>query len=98
MIVMWHKFEYLEGDKLNVINSYMISIGDDKDNTGMAKTVGLPVSLAAKLVLDKNILLTGIQIPVTREIYAPILAGLQPYGIEIKEENPREIKMPDRTL
>ncbi len=98
MVVMWHKFEYFEGDKLNVINAYMIATGEDADNTGMAKTVGLPVGIAAKLILENRIMLKGVQIPVKEEIYKPILEGLKTSGIEVKEENPREIKMPDNNL
>ena len=98
MVVMWHKFEFIEEDKLKVINAYMIAKGQDAENTGMAKTVGLPVGMAAKLVLENRINLKGIQIPVKEEIYKPILEGLKTSGIEVKEEKPREIKMPDSNL
>jgi len=98
MVVMWHKFEYFEDDQLKVINAYMIATGEDADNTGMAKTVGLPVGMAAKLILENRIMLKGVQIPINEEIYKPILEGLKTSGIEVKEENPREIKMPDNNL
>jgi len=98
MVVMWHKFEYFEKDKLNVINAYMIATGEDADNTGMAKTVGLPVGIATKLILENKISLKGIQIPVKKEIYHPILKELKTLGIEVIEEKPREIKMPDNNL
>ncbi len=98
MVVMWHKFEYFEKDKLNVINAYMLAKGEDADNTGMAKTVGLPVGIATKLILENKISLKGIQIPVKREIYDPILEELKTLGIEVIEEKPREIKMPDSNL
>jgi saccharopine dehydrogenase (NADP+, L-glutamate forming) len=98
MVVMWHKFEYFEKDKLNVINAYMIATGEDVDNTGMAKTVGLPVGIATKLILENKISLKGIQIPVKKEIYNPILEELKTLGIEVIEEKPREIKMPDNNL
>jgi saccharopine dehydrogenase (NADP+, L-glutamate forming) len=98
MVVMWHKFEYFEGDKLKVINAYMIATGEDADNTGMAKTVGLPVGIATKLILENKITLKGIQIPVKKEIYSPILKELKTLGIEVIEEKPREIKIPDNNL
>jgi saccharopine dehydrogenase (NADP+, L-glutamate forming) len=98
MVVMWHKFEYFEKDKLNVINAYMIAKGEDVDHTGMAKTVGLPVGIATKLILENKISLKGIQIPVKKEIYGPILEELKALGIEVIEEKPREIKMPDNNL
>jgi saccharopine dehydrogenase (NADP+, L-glutamate forming) len=98
MVVMWHKFEYFEEDILKVINAYMIAKGEDAENTGMAKTVGLPVGIATRLILESKINLTGIQIPVKKEIYKPILKELKTLGIEVIEEKPREIKMPDKNL
>ena len=98
MVVMWHKFEYFEEEKLKVINSYLVSVGEDKDRTGMAKTVGLPVGIAAKLILENKIHTKGVQIPIKSEIYDPILRELRACGIEVKEETPREIKMPDSNL
>ena len=98
MVVMWHKFEYFEDEKLKVINSYLISTGEDEDRTGMAKTVGLPLGIAAKLILDKKISSKGVQIPTIKAFYEPILKELKLCGIEVSEENPREIKMPDSNL
>jgi saccharopine dehydrogenase (NADP+, L-glutamate forming) len=98
LIVMWHKFEYFENNDLKVINSYMIAEGEDKHNTGMAKTVGLPIGIAAKLILQNKIKAKGVQIPIKPEIYAPILAELKICGIEVREESPRSIKMPDSNL
>jgi hypothetical protein len=76
----------------------MIATGEDADNTGMAKTVGLPVGIATKLILENKITLKGIQIPVKKEIYSPILKELKTLGIEVIEEKPREIKIPDNNL
>jgi saccharopine dehydrogenase (NADP+, L-glutamate forming) len=98
MIVMWHKFEYFEKETLKVINSYMIATGEDAENTGMAKTVGMPVGIAAKLILNNKIKSTGIHIPIKQEIYNPILKELKSSGIEVIEEIPRAIKMPDNSL
>jgi len=98
MIVMWHKFEYFEKDMLKVVNSYMISKGEDMNNTGMAKTVGLPVGIAAKLIINKKIHVKGVQIPIIKELYIPILKELKACGIDVKEESPKEIKMPDSKL
>ena len=98
MVVMWHKFEYFEEEVLKVINAYMIATGEDSENTGMAKTVGLPVGIATKLILENKINLKGVQIPVKKEIYNPILNELKTLGIEVIEEKPREIKIPDNSL
>lgn len=86
MIVMWHKFEYLENGVPREINSTLIAEGDDPVNTAMSKTVGLPIGIAAKLILNGKISLTGVQIPIKPEIYEPILEELEELGFVMKEE------------
>jgi saccharopine dehydrogenase-like NADP-dependent oxidoreductase len=97
-IVMWHKFEYYEGQQLKVINSYLVTEGENHLKTAMAKTVGLPVGIAARLILKGEIGLKGIHIPTRKEIYDPILQELKILGVEILEELPRLIKMPGKNL
>ena len=85
MIVMYHKFGYeLEGEK-HQIDSKMVAIGDDQDFTAMAKTVGLPVAIAALRILNKEIKTPGVQLPLHKEVYAPILKELQEFGIHFTE-------------
>ena len=98
MIVMWHKFEYFEGNKLMGMHSHFVARGEDREHTAMAKTVGLPVGIAAKLILNKRITLNGIHIPIKKEIYNPILAELEDLGVKIVEKEPTEIKMPGKNL
>ena len=52
----------------------------------MAKNVGLPVAIAVKLILNKTIKLKGVQIPTSKEIYAPVLNELAKNGINFIEE------------
>lgn len=81
MIVMQHKFEY-ELNKISYrLTSSMVLIGSDDIKTAMAKTVGLPVFFAAKLILEGNTTLKGIKIPVHKELYSPILKSLENEGI-----------------
>lgn len=86
MIVMWHKFEYLEQGEKREINSTLVAQGDDSLNTAMSKTVGLPIGIAAKLILQDKIQLSGVHIPIKPEIYEPILEELGELGFEMKEE------------
>lgn len=86
MIVMWHKFEYMEGDKRREIHSTLVAVGDDSTNTAMSKTVGLPVGIAAKMILQGKIKETGVQIPIKRTIYEPILKELEELGFEMTEK------------
>ena len=85
MIVMYHKFGYeLDGKKYQ-IDSKMVAIGDDQDYTAMAKTVGLPVAIAALRILNKEITTPGVQLPLNKEVYEPILKELQEFGIHFTE-------------
>lgn len=85
MIVMYHKFGYeLNGEKKQ-IDATMVLIGDDQTKTAMAKTVGLPVAIAALAILNKKITTPGVQIPITKEVYKPILEELESHGIIFKE-------------
>ncbi|MEX0273840.1 MAG: saccharopine dehydrogenase family protein [Flavobacteriaceae bacterium] len=85
MIVMYHKFGYeLNGKKMQ-IDSHMVALGKNRTHTAMAKTVGLPVAMAALGILNKKITAPGVQIPIKPEVYNPILKELQQYGIVFKE-------------
>ena len=82
MIVMYHKFGYeLNGEK-HQIDSTMVTIGEDQTYTAMAKTVGLPVVIAALAILNGKITTPGVQIPITAEVYEPILKELEAYDIK----------------
>ncbi|MDN5212467.1 saccharopine dehydrogenase C-terminal domain-containing protein [Fulvivirgaceae bacterium BMA12] len=86
MIVMWHKFDFMDGDQLRKIHSYMVAKGMNSEDTAMAKTVGLPLGIAAELILNNKISVTGIKIPTTKEIYDPILKVLEEEGIKVVEK------------
>lgn len=86
MIVMMHKFGYEYQGEKRQINSYMQVIGDDQTYTAMAKTVGLPVAIATLKILNNEIKTPGVQLPITKEVYEPILKELESYGITFKEE------------
>jgi saccharopine dehydrogenase-like NADP-dependent oxidoreductase len=87
MIVMQHMLEYELNGKHEKLNSSLAVKGDDQMNTAMAKTVGLPLGMAAKLILQGKINMKGVQIPVTKEIYEPVLNELAGMGIEFKTIN-----------
>jgi saccharopine dehydrogenase (NADP+, L-glutamate forming) len=90
MIVMQHKFEYeIDGKKYEKVSS-IVSYGEDESITAMAKTVGLPLGIAVKNILNGNINLRGVQVPTQKEIYQPILEELTKHNISITEEE-REI-------
>ena len=90
LIVMWHKFDYLESGVARQIQAHMIVEGEDQTNTAMSKTVGLPLGVAAKNVLNRKINMPGVHIPTQKDIYEPILAELNEMGFEFSE---REIDL-----
>lgn len=86
MIVMYHKFGYEIDGKQYQIDSHMALIGEDQTHTAMAKTVGLPVAIAALKILNEKITTPGVQLPMAKEVYEPILKELEEHGIIFKEE------------
>ncbi len=85
MIVMWHKFDYKAGDRKKQIQAHMVVTGDDEVNTAMSKSVGFPLAIAAKLILENKITLPGVHIPTEKEIYEPVLNELESMGFEFSE-------------
>lgn len=85
MIVMYHKFGYEIKGKKKQIDSNMVNIGDDQIYTAMAKTVGLPVAIATLKILNGEITKPGVQLPITKEVYEPILKELEEFGIVFNE-------------
>ena len=52
----------------------------------MAATVGLPVAIVALMILNKKLTTPGVQRPINKEVYTPILKELEEHGIHFKEE------------
>ena len=85
MIVMYHKIGYEINGEQKQIDSTMVCLGDDQTYTAMAKTVGLPVAIATLKILNSEIQTTGVQLPISKEVYLPILEELEKYGVVFKE-------------
>ncbi len=88
MIVMYHKFGYTMPNIAETlqIDATMVCIGDDALHTGMAKTVGLPVGIITLKILNGEIKTPGVQMPLTKEVYEPVLKELETFGIIFKEK------------
>jgi saccharopine dehydrogenase-like NADP-dependent oxidoreductase len=85
MIVMQHLFGYeIDGEKKQIESSLTV-IGENQTYTAMAKTVGLPVGIATLKILKGEIKTPGVQIPISKEVYEPILKELEDYGITFDE-------------
>ncbi|HNQ12321.1 MAG TPA: saccharopine dehydrogenase C-terminal domain-containing protein [Bacteroidia bacterium] len=86
LIVMLHQFEYHIGDKKYQTSSSLVIKGENAEDTAMAKTVGLPLAIACKLLIKGELKHSrGVCIPVTREIYVPVLNELEEIGISFSE-------------
>jgi len=87
MIIMQHEFKYTTADNEDkMIVSAMAYIGENQENTAMAVTVGLPLAITTKLLLTGKIDLTGVNLPVHKQIYEPVLEELREYGITFEEK------------
>ena len=85
LIVMWHRFVFEQGGKQREIQASLVARGEDAVHTAMAKTVGLPLGIAARLLLQGKLKSTGVVIPVHAEFYTPVLQELKTLGIELTE-------------
>jgi len=86
MLVMYHKFGYELNGKKHQIEATMVTLGEDQTYTAMAKTVGLPVAIATLAILNGKIKTPGVQMPITKEVYEPILKELSNFGITFNEK------------
>jgi len=85
MVIMQHEFEYNLAGKKHLKTATLVMKGENRQDTAMAKTVGLPMGILAKLVLLGKIPLTGVHIPVMKEVYEPVLEELTNYGVVFEE-------------
>lgn len=86
LIVMWHRFVYEVNGQRKEIHASLTAIGEDANFTAMSKTVGLPLGIAARLLLEDKIKARGVCIPVLSEIYEPVLHELATLGIGLTEQ------------
>jgi len=86
MIVMYHKFGFEINGEKRQIESNMVVLGEDQSFTAMAKTVGLPVAIATLSILNGQIKSPGVQLPISKEVYDPILKELENYKLLFHEK------------
>jgi saccharopine dehydrogenase-like NADP-dependent oxidoreductase len=85
IIVMLHEIGYEAGGQRSEVRSSLVVKGENSLRTAMAKTVGLPLGIAAKLILNGEIKLSGLHIPTAKEIYEPVLKELEQHEIKFHE-------------
>lgn len=85
MIVMLHEMDYVLNGKKQRLTSTMICKGNDAEDTAIAQTVGLPLGMMTKLVATGAFTNKGVNIPLMKEVYEPLLLELKEYGIGFNE-------------
>ncbi len=87
MLILRHRFEVENADQsTQTITSTLIDYGIPNGDSSMARTVSLPLAVGITLMAENKIDLTGVQIPIVKELYQPVLAGIEALGIKMVEE------------
>ena len=86
LVVMQHEARFEKGGEEKTLTSTLVLEGDNQRLSAMAKTVGMPMALAAHQLMDgNNDFPKGVHIPNRPAIYQPILEGLEAFDIVFKE-------------
>ena len=86
MIVMQHQVKYsTEENQIKEHRTSMVVTGDSKKLTAMSKTVGWPLAIVAKLILNRTIKDCGVKVPVTPQYYRPVIGELETLGVKFIE-------------
>ena len=83
---MWHKIAYTKNGVQKNVESSLECEGKDRQHTAMAMTVGLPLAMACKLILEGKIEKRGCLLPISSDFYLPILEELEEFGIQFIEK------------
>lgn len=87
MIVMHHEFIAEYSNKKEYITSTLLEFGIPNGDSAISRTVALPAAIAVKMISNNKIKLTGVHIPVSPDIYNPILNELEEIGIKFSEKS-----------
>ncbi|PCJ45999.1 MAG: saccharopine dehydrogenase [Gammaproteobacteria bacterium] len=86
MVVLQHQFRSTNAQGIPELReSTLILEGDVAGYSAMAKTVGTPAAIAADLIVTGVIEDKGVILPMTENIYTPLLKALAEEGIILKE-------------
>jgi len=86
MVILVHEFVAAYPDRRESITSTLIDFGLPGGDTSMSRLVGLPAAIGTRLILEGEITLTGVHIPVLPEIYEPVLGELEQLGVACVEK------------
>ncbi len=86
LVVMHHEITYSVGKNVFASDASLVLKGVSDTMTAMAKTVGLPLGIAAELITKNKLNLEGLFIPTIQAIYVPVLERLAEMDIYFEEE------------
>ena len=84
LIILYHRFIAEYQDRQELITSTLVDTGIPAGDSAMSRTVSLPAAIAAAMILDGKINMTGVYIPVQPEIYNPVLDELESMNLELE--------------
>ena len=87
MVIMQHELDYEIARTNRRLTSTLILKGTDAQHTAMSKLVGLPIGIFVKQVMLGRINSIGVNIPVLKEVYEPVLEELKEYGVNFVEKD-----------
>jgi len=87
MIVMHHEFIAKYPSNKEYITSTLVGYGIPYGDSIISRTVALPAAIAVKMIVQMQIDLTGVHIPILPDIYNPILNELREMGIKFVEKS-----------
>lgn len=87
MLVMWHRFRHVTAGTREEIHATLMVKGMDATHTAMARAVGLPIGIGAKLLLNGKVAERGIVLPLLPSLYGPVLDELATLGIAFHEHS-----------
>lgn len=86
MLILRHEFGAAYADHSEMITSTLLAYGIPGGDSAMARTVGLPAAIAARLLLEGTLQRRGVLIPILPEVFEPLLAELERHGIVFEED------------
>lgn len=94
LVVLHHelKIHYAKENRNESIQSTFLHYGDAGGSTAMARGVGLPAAIGVELLLGGEITERGVLLPVTPQIYGPILDRLEAHGLSFVDRIHPETK------
>jgi saccharopine dehydrogenase-like NADP-dependent oxidoreductase len=83
-VVMMHEFVFKKNNQLFKKTATLLVDGTP-DHTAMSTLVGLPLAIAVELYLENQFTLRGVQRPIDKQFYVPLLQRLSGLGVQFEE-------------